>query len=55
MPLLWRDEVIGWGNVAIVDGALNADLGYVSGKPPRDGMFKKALDEELARMTLFLT
>jgi uncharacterized protein len=55
MPLLWRDEVIGWGNVAIVDGALNADLGYVSGKPPRDGMFKKALDDELARMTLFLT
>jgi uncharacterized protein len=55
MPLLWRDEVIGWGNVAIVDGALNADLGYVSGKPPRDAMFKKALDDELARMTLFLT
>jgi uncharacterized protein len=55
MPLLWRDEVIGWGNLAVVDGELQADLGYVSGKPPRDGAFKQALQDELARMTLFLT
>jgi uncharacterized protein len=55
MPLLWREEVIGWGNIAIFDGAISAELGYVSGKPPRDGVFKQALDAELARMKLFLT
>jgi uncharacterized protein len=54
MPLLWRDEVIGWGNIAIVDGVLTSELGYVTGKPPRDGAFKQALDDELLRMRLFL-
>jgi uncharacterized protein len=55
MPLLWRDEVIGWGNVAMVDGAITAELGYVNEKPPRDGVFKQALDDELVRMRLFLS
>jgi uncharacterized protein len=54
MPLLWREEVIGWGNIAITNGTLTADLGYVNGKPPRDSAFKAALDDELARMSLFL-
>jgi uncharacterized protein len=55
MPLLWRDEVIGWGNITIVDGVLTSELGYANGKPPRDASFKRALDEELTRMTNFLT
>jgi uncharacterized protein len=54
MPLLWRDQVIGWGNVAYSDGALTADLGYVAGKPPRDAEFKRALADELERMRVFL-
>ncbi len=54
LPLLWRDEVIGWGNVALVDGVLSTDLGYANGKPPRDAAFKRALDDELTRMTQFL-
>jgi uncharacterized protein len=54
LPLLWRDQVIGWGNVSLQDGELKADLGYVAGKPPRDAAFKQALEEELARMRVFL-
>jgi uncharacterized protein len=54
LPLLWRDNAIGWGNVALVDGVLTADLSYANGKPPRDIAFKRALDEERSRMTLFL-
>jgi len=53
LPLLWRDHVIGWGNLTINDGRLNADLGYVK-SPPRDGVFKRELDSELDRMRTFL-
>lgn len=54
LPLLWRDAVIGWGNLAVVDNQLQSQLGYVSGKPPRDARFKRALDEELERLRTFL-
>ena len=53
LPLLWRDRVIGWGNLA-VDGALTSELGYVAGKPPRDRAFKRELAAELERMRIFL-
>ena len=55
LPLLWRDQIIGWGNLAWRDGALQADLGYVSGKAPRDAGFRAALDDELGRLEAFLT
>ena len=29
LPMLWRDQVIGWGNLAVIDGRLHADFGYV--------------------------
>ncbi len=54
LPLLWRDAVIGWGNVAIAGGKLNAQLGYASGRAPRDAVFKRALAAELARLQEFL-
>lgn len=54
LPLLWRDQVIGWGNLAVLDGALQVDLGYVAGKPPADLAFVQALADELARMRCFL-
>ncbi len=54
LPLLWRDQVVGWGNIALADGALTADLGYATGKPPREPAFKKALADELERMRVFL-
>jgi len=54
LPLLWRDEVIGWGNVAWRDGVLDTQLGYACGKAPRDTAFKRALDDELGRIEAFL-
>jgi uncharacterized protein len=54
LPLLWRDAVIGWGNVSWRNGTLDAQLGYASGKPPRDAVFKRALADELGRIETFL-
>lgn len=54
LPLLWRDRVIGWGNLAVKNGGLTSDLGYVAGKAPRDRVFKQELEAELERMRLFL-
>jgi uncharacterized protein YcaQ len=54
LPLLWRDQVIGWGNLAVRDGVLDADLGYVSGRPPRDAAFRRACAAELDAMRRFL-
>ncbi len=56
LPLLWRDEVIGWGNVALTPaGRLDATLGYVAGRAPRDAVFRRELDAELARFEAFLS
>jgi uncharacterized protein YcaQ len=53
LPLLWRDQVIGWANVSVNGTALRSDIGYVS-SPPRSRAFRRALDEELDRLRLFL-
>ena len=55
LPLLWRDAVIGWGNLAVKkDGSLDAKLGYVAGRAPRDAAFRSGLADELDRLKLFL-
>jgi uncharacterized protein YcaQ len=53
MPLLWRDRVIGWANVAVKDQALKCDIGYV-GSPPAERAFRRELEGELDRMRRFL-
>jgi uncharacterized protein YcaQ len=54
LPLLWRDAVIGWGNLSMVDGRLVSSLGYTRGRAPRDRAFRQALADELARIEEFL-
>ncbi len=54
LPLLWQGQVIGWGNLSVQGGALAPELGYVKGKPPAGVAYRRALDEELARMARFL-
>jgi hypothetical protein len=54
LPLLWGEQVIGWSNLAVREGELQVELGYVSGKPPRARAFHLALDDELQRMREFL-
>jgi uncharacterized protein YcaQ len=52
-PLLWRDRVIGWGNLSVNGGSLKTDFGYVE-SAPRDRGFARALKEEVDRVKAFL-
>ena len=54
LPMLWRGQVIGWGNLSVQHGRLEAGLGHQSGSAPREPAFRRALDEELARIGSFL-
>jgi uncharacterized protein YcaQ len=53
MPLLWKDDVIGWANANVRDGKLNMDVGFAK-EQPRDAAFRLALDEEYNRIKAFL-
>ena len=53
MPVLWGNAVIGWANVSVVDGRVQAALGF-AGPPPRNRAFTRALDAEIGRMERFL-
>ena len=53
LPLLWRERVIGWANLAVKNGELESEFGYIEA-PPLDPAFKRALDAELDRMRAFL-
>ena len=54
LPLLWRDRVVGWANLALRAGQLQADFGYVGGTKPRERTFARELEAEVERMRLFL-
>jgi uncharacterized protein len=54
LPLLWRDQVIGWANLMMKDQRLTTDVGYVQGHAPRDRAFREELAAELERMRVFL-
>jgi uncharacterized protein YcaQ len=54
LPLLWHDQVIGWGNVAATAGGLRCSFGYSSGRAPRSAAFRAGLEAELERMRTFL-
>ena len=54
LPLLWRERVLGWGNVTLEAGQLDCKLGFVGGRP-RDPAFRRELEAELERLRRFLT
>ncbi len=54
MPLLYEGEMIGWVNLSIPGGRLQVDAGFI-GSPPRDKVFRRALDAEVAEFEQFLT
>ena len=54
LPLLWRDRVVGWGNVSMKGGEVQAVFGYVDSHPPRDRAFRRELEAEVERMRVFL-
>jgi uncharacterized protein len=53
MPVLWGDAVVGWANVALEGGRVQATLGF-AGRQPRSREFERAVAAELARMQRFL-
>lgn len=53
MPILWRDDAVGWANLAVVKGELVVDLGYV--KEPKEKAYQRELDLELDRFRFFLS
>ena len=55
LPLLWRDHVIGWGNLTSRNGHIVAELGYSNGVAPTETAFAGALEAELERLQVFLS
>ena len=53
MPMLWRDQMIGWANLKVVEGRLRHVLGFI-GPRPTGRAFQRALEEALQRMREFL-
>ena len=53
MPMLWRDKIVGWGNMSFADGILNGDFGYATQMPKARG-FGRELQAELERLQAFL-
>jgi uncharacterized protein YcaQ len=53
MPMLWREQILGWANLKVVDGRLQHELGF-AGARPRGSAFHLALDEALHQMQEFL-
>ncbi|NDP43140.1 MAG: winged helix-turn-helix domain-containing protein [Aromatoleum sp.] len=49
LPMLWRDDVIGWANANLAAGRLDVELAFVRSRP-RSAAFRRALDGELARL-----
>jgi hypothetical protein len=53
LPLLWREQVVGWANVGLRAGRLEPAIGFFG---PRivDPAFVAAVDDELGRLQAFL-
>jgi uncharacterized protein YcaQ len=54
MPLLWRQEVIGWANVSCKLGKLTIKTGFISTEP-KESEFRRALAAEIERFRSFLS
>jgi hypothetical protein len=53
MPMLWRDEVIGWANLSVKSNELITEFGYVKSQP-KERAFKIELKAEVERIREFL-
>jgi uncharacterized protein YcaQ len=53
MPMLWREQMLGWANLKVVKGRLQHELGF-AGPRPRGSSFQRALDKALRHMQEFL-
>jgi len=53
MPLLWREDVIGWVNISNRHGALDVKSGFVNGEPA-EASFRREFEAEVERFRRFL-
>jgi len=53
LPLLWRERVVGWANVAVEGGAMRVEVGF-AGPRITEPAFVRAMDDELHRLHRFL-
>jgi uncharacterized protein len=53
LPMLWRNRVIGWGNLAVKKEELRCEFGYVTVKP-KERAFDQELEAEVERIKAFL-
>jgi uncharacterized protein YcaQ len=53
MPMLWKDDIIGWANANIRDGMLSIDVGFAK-SCPRSADFRYELKAESERLASFL-
>jgi uncharacterized protein YcaQ len=53
LPLLWREQVVGWANVSVEAGVMRPEVGFV-GPRIAEPAFVRAVDDELQRLFVFL-
>jgi uncharacterized protein YcaQ len=53
MPLLWKDDIVGWANATVREGRLNIDVGFAKSFP-RSAAFRHELKAESKRLASFL-
>jgi uncharacterized protein YcaQ len=53
MPMLWKDDVIGWANANVRDDRLGIDVGFAKSRP-RSEAFRYELKAESERLASFL-
>ena len=53
LPLLWRDQVVGWANATVRSGRLSLATGFAHA-PERSAAFRSGLADERARLAEFL-
>jgi uncharacterized protein YcaQ len=53
MPLMWRDDIIGWANITNVKAHFAIELGFAKERP-LDPSFNIELEAEIARIRTFL-
>ena len=53
LPVLWRDEVVGWANAAVTGGRLQVQLGFAERRPGA-AAFRREASAEAARLAAFL-
>ncbi|MGH7650055.1 MAG: DNA glycosylase AlkZ-like family protein, partial [Gemmatimonadaceae bacterium] len=54
LPLLWRDRLVGWGNLSVPNGKLVPQIHFLAPRPRRDAAFTRELHAELDRIRAFL-